>query len=292
VKYQFVEDNREQWPIRKMCRVLELCVSGYYAWRKRPVSQQKIANEELLEKIEYAYQASGHAYGSPRIYKQIKSETACSENRIARLMREHEIVAIQQKRYKQTTRANSAHPVVPNHLNRDFTATAPDQKWTVDITYISTQKGWLYLAVVLDLFSRRIVGWAMSGRMTTQLVVDALQMAVQQRQPPKGLLHHSDRGSQYTAESYRQLLDEHAFQVSMSGTGNCYDNAPVESFFASLKRERVDHMIYQTRSQARSDIFSYIEGFYNNRRLHSSLNYLSPVSFEYNWALSTSISHP
>ena len=284
MRYQFVDDNRTNWPVNRMCRVLELSQSGYYAWRKRPASPQKMANEVLLEKIETAYQNSYGTYGSPRIFEELREEEVdCSENRIARLMRQHDIVAIQEKRYKRTTRANPAHPVVPNRLGRDFKATAPNQKWTVDITYIETLEGWLYLAVVLDLFSRRIVGWAMSNRMTTQLAVDALQMAILQRRPDSGLLHHSDRGSQYTAHAYQQILQTNSFQPSMSRTGNCYDNAPSESFFGTLKNERVHHIIYKTRAEARSDIFAYIEGFYNRRRRHSSLGYLSPSSFEANW---------
>lgn len=263
-----------------MCRVLDVAPSGYYVWRKRPSSQRKMANQELLKEIKSVHEKSNGTYGSPRIYHELKEKIDCSENRVARLMQKHGIAAKQKKRYKRTTKANSDHPVAPNLLDRDFTATAPNQKWTTDITYIPTLEGWLYLAVVLDLFSRRIVGWAMSARMTSSLVIDALQMAIQRRQPPTGLLHHSDRGSQYTGQLYQQLLKDNHFIVSMSGTGNCYDNAPTESFFGSLKTEHVHHVLYESRAQARTDIFFYIEAFYNRQRLHSTLDYVSPEAYE------------
>lgn len=263
-----------------MCRVLEVSPSGYYAWRKRPSSQREMANEKLLKEIKRVHEKSNGTYGSPRIYHELKEQVACSENRVARLMKRHDIAAKQKKRYKRTTKATKAHPVTPNLLDGDFTATAPNQKWTTDITYIFTREGWLYLAVVLDLFSRRIVGWAMSARMTSDLVIAALQMAIQNRQPPAGLLHHSDRGSQYTGQPYQQILRDNRFLVSMSGTGNCYDNAPTESFFGSLKMEHVHHIFYETRAQARTDIFFYIEAFYNRQRLHSTLGYVSPEAYE------------
>ena len=264
----------------RMCKRLGVSSSGYYAWQKRPSSQREMANQELLKEIKAVHEKSNGTYGSPRIYHELKEKIACSENRVARLMQKHDIAAKQKKRYKRTTKANSAHPVAPNLLDRNFTATEPNQKWTTDITYIPTLEGWLYLAMVLDLFSRRIVGWAMSTRMTSDLVIDALQMAVQQRQPPPGLLHHSDRGSQYTGQPYQQLLKDNHFIVSMSGRGNCYDNAPAESFFGSLKTEHVHHVLYETRAQARADIFFYIEAFYNRQRLHSTLDYVSPEAYE------------
>jgi len=280
MRYQFIEDNRKEFAITLMCGVLDVSSSGYYAWRKRPSSQQEMANQELLKAIEVAYEKSNGTYGSPRIYAEVKEDVACSKNRVARLMKKQGLAAKQKRRFKHTTKANAAHPIAPNLLDRDFTATAPNQKWTSDITYIDTQEGWLYLAVVLDLFSRRIVGWAMSAHMTTDLVLDALNMAIQHRQPPPGLLHHSDRGSQYTGRLYQQLLKDKGFQVSMSGTGNCYDNAPTESFFGSLKTEHVHHANYKTRVEARSDIFFYTEAFYNRQRRHSTLGYLSPDAYE------------
>ena len=280
MRYQFIEDHREEFVVTHMCRVLDVSPSGYYAWRKRPFSQREMANQELLKEIKAVHEKSNGAYGSPRIYHELKDKIACSENRVARLMHKHDIAAKQKKRYKRTTKANSSHPVAPNRLDGDFTATAPNQKWTTDITYIPTLEGWLYLAVVLDLFSRRIVGWAMSAHMTSALVIEALQMASQRRQPWPGLLHHSDRGSQYTSQPYQQLLKNHRFIISMSGTGNCYDNAPTESFFGSLKTEHVHHVLYETRTQARTDIFFYIEAFYNRERRHSTLGYVSPLAYE------------
>lgn len=263
-----------------MCRVLDVSSSGYYAWRKRPSSAREMANHTLLQEIQAAHQASKGVYGSPRIYHEVKEKVSCSQNRVARLMKKHGIAAKQKRRYKQTTKANGAHPVAPNLIDRDFAAAAPNEKWTTDITYIPTLEGWLYLAVVLDLFSRRIVGWAMSARMTSDLVLDALHMAIRERKPAVGLIHHSDRGSQYTGAPYQALLKSHQFQVSMSGTGNCYDNAPTESFFGSLKMEWVHHTIYETRAQARTDIFFYIEAFYNRQRRHSMLGYISPAAHE------------
>jgi putative transposase len=280
MRYQFIDDHRQEFKVRLMCRVLAVSTSGYYAWRKRPTSQREMANQKLLAAIRKAHKASNETYGSPRLYAEIKGDIPCSLNRVARLMKKHNIAARQKKRYKRTTKANAAHPVAPNRLGGDFTAIAPNQKWTTDITYVPTGEGWLYLAVVLDLFSRRIVGWAMSARMTSDLVKDALRMAIQQRQPAPGLLHHSDRGSQYTGQPYQQLLKDHYFIVSMSDTGNCYDNAPTESFFGSLKTEHVHHILYETRAQARTDIFFYIEAFYNRQRRHSTLGYVSPAAHE------------
>ena len=205
---------------------------------------------------------------------------ACSENRVARLMRLRSIRGRQTRRYRTTTKRNRAHRVAPNLMRRDFTAEGPNLKWAVDITYIWTAEGWLYLAVVLDLYSRRIVGWAMSDRMTDDLTLAALRMALNRRQPAEGLMQHSDQGSQYTSAAYQAVLSAHGILVSMNGVGSWYDNAPVESFFGTLKTEWVHHQIYLTRQQARTDVFHYIEGFYNRRRRHSALDYLSPEEFE------------
>lgn len=280
MRYGFIEAHRQEHPVTLLCRVLAVSSSGYYAWRRRPTSQREMANEMLLEAIRRAYDASLGTYGSPRIHAELKEQLPCSRNRVARLMKKHQIVARQKRRYKQTTRANAAHPVAANLLAGDFTATAPNEKWAADITYIPTQEGWLYLAAVLDLFSRRIVGWAMSARMTSELVLDALEMALRARRPAAGLIHHSDRGSQYTGSPYQQRLKENQLQVSMSGTGNCYDNAPAESFFGSLKMEWLFQTQHETRAQARTDVFFYIEAFYNRQRRHSTLGYLSPAAFE------------
>jgi len=256
MRYQFIADHQKEFPVRRMCRALCVSPSGYYVWRNRPVSQREMANQELLEEIKAVHEESYETYGSPRVYEELKENgVTCSENRVARLMREEGIQAKQPKRYKVTTKADKSHPVAPNLLERDFTADAPNQKWTADITYIPTLEGWLYLAVILDLFSRRVVGWSMSARMTSSLVIDALNMALRQRQPGPGLLHHSDRGSQYTGRPYRTLLEENFMLSSMSRTGNCYDNAPSESFFGTLKTELVNHCLYATRAAAKTDIF-------------------------------------
>jgi len=265
-----------------MCSVLQVSRSGYYAWRKRSPSKRKMANQRLLGKIKTIYKENLEAYGSPRITQVLRQQDwMCSENRVARLMRLNDVRAKSSRRFRVTTRRNATHPAAPNRLLRNFSsAQRPNQIWLADITYIPTQEGWLYLAAVLDLYSRRIIGWAMDRRMTEQLTLDALHMAVQQRRPVLSLMHHSDQGRQYTSQAYQDRLEAHTIQVSMNGVGTWYDNAPMESFFGSLKSERVHHMAYSTRRQARTDLFAYIESFYNIRRLHSSLGYLSPVAFE------------
>ena len=281
MRYQLIEDYRDMFPIHLLCQVLTVSRSGYYAWRIRPVSQREMANCELMKKIKVVHEDSWETYGSPRVYQELKAQgISCSENRVARLMQSHGIRAKQVKRKKMTTKANAAHLVAPNLLNGNFTAERPDEKWLADISYIPTAEGWLYLAVIMDLFTRLIVGWSMAARMTSSLVEAALEMALQQRQPPPGLLHHSDRGSQYTGKDYQILLKSNIIEVSMSSTGNCYDNAPIESLFGTLKTELVHHRAYRTREEAKSDIFFYIEGFYNRRRRHSALGYLCPVDFE------------
>jgi transposase InsO family protein len=264
-----------------MCTVLGVSPSGYYAWRKRPPSAQEMANQQLLKKIEAVFEESGETYGSPRVYRKLDRQgVKCSENRIARLMRLRGLKAKQTKRYRTTTKRNKSHPVAPNVLQRDFAARRPDEKWLADITYISTWEGWLYLATILDLYSRRIVGWAMSERLTDDLTLTALRMALQRRRPGPGLVHHSDQGSQYTSRTYQALLKDYGFRPSMNSVGSWYDNAPMESFFGTLKSECVHHAIYRTRDEARADLFSYIEVFYNRRRLHSALDYFSPEEYE------------
>jgi transposase InsO family protein len=282
MRYGFIKGHGELFPIGRMCQVLAVSTSGYYAWLKRPVCQRAKANEALKHKIERIYQASDGTYGSPRIYHELADMGAsCSENRVARLMRQHGIAAKQsKKRSIITTVRNLADPVAPNLLNRQFQAVLPNRKWLTDITYIQTEEGLLYLAAVLDLYSRKIVGWAMADHLKTPLPLAALKMALHQRQPKSGLLHHSDRGSQYTSDLYQSLLHRSRCQVSMSRTANCLDNAPMESFFGTLKTERTDHRHYRTRAEAQSDIFLYIEGFYNRRRRHSALGYVSPDQFE------------
>jgi putative transposase len=280
MRYRFIHTHHGEFDIKTMCRTLEVSRSGYYAWRSRQPSRRSQANQQLVEEIRQVHQTSRQTYGSPRVHAELKARgIECNHKRVARLMHVHGIQAKQRRRYKITTRANPRRPVAENLLKRDFTAGRPNQKWVADITYVSTHDGWLYLATVLDIFSRKIVGWSMSDRLKTNLVEDALQMALDRRQPQPGLLHHSDRGSQYTSIDYQALLERHHIRVSMSGTGNAYDNAMMESFFATLKTECVDRR-YATRTEARLAIFEYLEVFYNNQRRHSSLGYLSPVAFE------------
>ena len=281
MRFQFIADHCHQLTVRCMCRVLDVSPSGYYGWHTRPASAREMANRELVKNIEAVYNNTYGIYGSPRIYRELKAQgVVCSENRVARLMRLYHIRAKQTRRYKVTTKRNKLHAVAANLLQRDFSAERPDHKWLSDITYIPTLEGWLYLAVVLDLFARRIVGWAMSERITSALTVDALWMAIRRRHPAPGLIHHSDQGSQYTDRAYQTVLQEHCIQVSMNGAGTWYDNAPMESFFGTLKSEWVSHRMYRTRNEARPDLFFYIEGFYNRRRRHSSLGYLSPEAYE------------
>ena len=281
MRFQFIDDHRKVFSVTRMCKALRVSPSGYYAWRSRPVSAREMANRELVKKIETVYYDSYETYGSPRVYHELKAQdVACSENRIARLMRLRGLRAKQVRRYKGTTKRNKRHPVAPNLLKRDFRADRPDHKWLTDITYIPTQEGWLYLAVILDLYNRGIVGWAMSERMTSALTINALQMAIRERRPGGGLIHHSDQGSQYTDGTYQALLKDHGIQASMNGVGTWYDNAPMESFFGTLKSELVHHRVYHTRDEARPDLFFYIEAFYNRRRRHSSLDYLSPEAYE------------
>jgi transposase InsO family protein len=282
VKYQFIAAHQEEFKITVMCRVLAVSRSGYYAWLKRPTSARKMADQELSQQIKEIHQQSRQTYGSPRIQIELaENGVNCGQKRVARLMREEELCAKQNRKFRVTT-TNSDHPypVAPNLLDQDFSASRPNEKWLTDITYIPTAEGWLYLAVVLDLYSRRIVGWAMGDSLERHLVIAALQMAIKMRQPPPGLLHHSDRGSQYASDDYQALLTHYQMRCSMSRKGNCYDNAPTESFFGTLKTELVHHCHYQTKAEAKTDIFEYIEVFYNRFRRHSALAYQSPVNFE------------
>lgn len=261
--------------------MMEVSISGYYAWRDRPLSARAQANRELVEEIQAIHSQSRKTYGSPRIHAELVARGfRASQNRVARLMRAADIRAQRKKKRKRTTDSQHDHPIAPNWLNRDFQAEAPNQKWLGDITFIPTREGWLYLAAILDLFSRKVVGWAMEDTLESSLVEQAFHMAVQNRKHVHGLLHHTDRGSQYAGGLYQSLLAAHNMQVSMSDTGDCYDNAPMESFFSTLKCEQVHFQEYLTRADARTDIFAYIEGFYNRVRRHSSLGYLSPAEFE------------
>jgi putative transposase len=279
--YQFVEEHRAAYPVRRLCCTLGVSPSGYYAWRQRPPSLRSLANQRLLTHMRVIHAEVHETYGSPRLHAELVARgLPCNVKRVARLMRLYHLRARHKRRYRVTTKVNPKGPVAPNHLAQHFQASAPNEKWVGDITYIWTREGWLYLAVVMDLYSRRIVGWALTSTQNTTLVIAALQMAIGRRQPPLGLLHHSDRGSQYASAPYQAVLHAQGFTVSMSGTGNCFDNAAMESFFGTLKVERIYRQSYQTRDQARQDIVSYIEGFYNVTRRHSTLGYRSPLEFE------------
>lgn len=282
MRFRFIRDHEEQYPIRRMCSVLSVSPSGYYAWCQRPPSERALANRQLVTKIRAIYDASRQLYGYRKVHRTLlASLIACGRNRVARLMRRAGLRSRRRRRYQvTTTQSQHRRPVAPNWLAGQFTATAPNQKWVSDITYIRTRQGWLYLAAVLDLFSRRVVGWAMERYLTDTLTVKALEMALARRQVPDGLLHHSDRGSQYASGRYLARLDQARALTSMSRRGNVYDNAPMESFFATLKTELVHHRDYSTRQEAKSDIFEYIEVFYNRQRLHESLDYRSPADFE------------
>ncbi len=281
MRFQFIDKNRQGVPVGLMCKVLAVSPSGYYAWRSRPPSAREMANRELKAAIRKALADSSQTYGSPRIYQVMrKLGLLCSKNRVARLMRAEGLHARQARRFRSTTQRNGSHRPASNLLQRDFGAERPDQKWLADITYIPTSQGWLYLAAILDLYGRRVVGWAMAERMTTELTLRALKMALRQRRPGPGLIHHSDQGSQYTDGRYRALLAKRSIEASMNGAGTWYDNAPMESFFGTLKSERVHHIVYRNRDEATTDLFYYIEGWYNRRRLHSSLAYESPEAFE------------
>jgi putative transposase len=282
MRFGFIAQQQGEFPVTRMCQVLEVSPSGYYAWKRRVPSQRQVENQRLVLHIKAIHAENLQVYVSPRIWAELADQgIRCSENRVARLMRQHGIRAIQAKRRRvQTTDSNHGLAVAPNLLDRQFEADEPGQRWVSDITYIPTQHGWLYLAAIMDLCSRRIVGWAMDKTLESPLAEQALKMALTgcSRQP--GLLHHSDRGSQYASDKYRELLETHQMVASMSRAGDCYDNAAMESFFSTLKCERVHHQDYVTREQARQDLFAYIELFYNRRRRHSALGHLSPVQYE------------
>jgi len=281
MKYVFMAAHEGEFAVKRMCKVLNVKRSGYYAWRKRKPSTREQANQALLAMIQTEHQKSRKTYGSPRLHVVLRRQgVKCGRNRVARLMRLNGIVARRKRRYyPRTTQRQAGVIPAPNRLNQDFSASAPNRKWVSDFTYIETAEGWLYLAVVLDLFSRKVIGWAMSARMDAALVEAALRMALMGRRPPAGLLHHSDQGSQYTSSTYLICLNAALAELSMSGAGNCYDNAVMESFFSTLKTECVTG-VFLTHAQARSVIFEYMEVWYNRQRLHSTLGYLSPVDFE------------
>jgi putative transposase len=280
--YRFIDQHNNQWPVRWLCETLEVSPAGYYAWRRSPRSVGEQRRDTLLVEIRAVHAQFKGRYGSPRIHAALVARGHdCWVNTVAKLMRDNGIAAKTARKFRCTT-TNSNHdlPVADNLLDRQFDAAAPNESWVADITYIPTREGWLYLAAVEDLYSRRVVGWAMAEHMESRLVVDALDMAVQRRLPEEGLLAHSDRGSQYASEHYQLLLAKHGITCSMSRRADCWDNAPMESFFASLKKELVHGADFATRAEARAAIFEYIEVFYNVQRRHSSLGYVSPAEYE------------
>jgi len=284
MKYEFMQKNSMPFSIERMSKVFHVSRSGYYKFLNLGDSKRIIENKRLLEKIKVAHRNSRKTYGSPRIYKELKSQgEPCSRKRVSKIMRENGIVAKMKKRFKVTTKVDAKAKVAPNLLKQDFTAERPNERWVADITYIATAQGWLYLAAILDLFSRQIVGFSMSERMTTDLISTAFLQAITHRKPAAGLMHHSDKGCQYTSSKFQSLLKRHEIRVSHSGVGNCYDNAAMESFFHTLKTEHIYFENYQTREQAKQSIFEYVEVFYNRQRRHSTLGYLSPVNFEKQW---------
>lgn len=282
MKYGFIARHRSVWPTRTMCRVLAVSHSGFYEWMGRAPSQRSQDDARLTRLIRESFELSDRTYGSPRVWHDLRAlGESCGMNRVIRLMHLAKLQARhKRRRLPGDTGSRLENHIAPNHLQRDFQASGPNQKWVADFTYIWTAEGWLYVAAVLDLYSRRIVGWSMQESMTSQLVVDALMMAVWRRGRPVALLHHSDQGSQYTSEHFQKLLDEQGITCSMSRAGEVWDNSAMESFFSSLKTERTARKVYRTRGQARSDVFDYIECFYNPMRRHSTLGYLSPVQFE------------
>lgn len=281
MRYAFIEEHRHMWRIVLMCKVLEVSVSGFYDWRERPTSERAKKDNELTEQIVMFHCGSHCTYGSPRIYKDLKAAGyTVGENRVARLMKLQGIKGKAKRKYKTTTTSQHQRPKADNLVKRNFTVTEPNKLWLSDITYIATLEGWLYLAVILDAFSRKVIGWAFSDRLTDTLVLTALAMAKQQRNITADLILHSDQGSQYASLDFIQSLQDAHITQSMSGKGNCYDNALAESYFATLKTEEVADTPYLTRQQAITSIFKYIETFYNPKRRHSALNYLSPNNFE------------
>jgi putative transposase len=281
MRYGFVEAHRGRWPVRLMCRVLRVSPGGYYDWRGRPQGSRAAKRDALVVAIKAVHAEVKARYGSPRIHAELVARgMPCCVNTVAGLMHDEEIAAKTKRKFRCTTDSNHGRPVAENVVDRQFEPAAPDRLWAADITFIPTGEGWLYLAAVEDLYSRKIVGWSMGSRIDSRLVVDALEMAISRRLPGEGLVAHSDRGSQYASEHYQGILAGHGIVCSMSRRANCWDNAPMESFFASLKKELTHGEDYATREEARASIFEYIEVFFNRVRRQSSLGYVSPAEYE------------
>jgi transposase InsO family protein len=281
VRFALVDEAKKEFPVHRLCRVLGVSQSGYFAWKGRPACRRQHEDMVLLAHVRSAFALSHGTYGSPRMARELQdSGLAVGRRRTARLMRENGLRARQKRRFKRTTDSNHNSPVAPNLLDQDFSAEGPDQKWGSDISYIWTREGWLYLAVVIDLFARRVVGWAVADRLHQELALTALRKALTMRRPAPGLIHHADRGSQYCSTDYQAEPRKHGILISMSGKGNCYDNSMVESFFKTLKSELVWRTMFETRQDAEQAIGRYIDGFYNPVRRHSALGFTSPVKFE------------
>lgn len=281
MRFAFIDAWKEEWPVEFLCRVMQVTSRGFRAWRSRPMSRRQRDDMVILAHIREQHRLSLQSYGRPRMTEELQElGLQVGHRRVGRLMRENGIKIIRTQKYRATTDSNHAFNIAPNLLDQDFFADAPNQKWAGDISYIWTSEGWVYLAVILDLYSRRIIGWAVSNRMKRDLAIRALDMAVALRQPPEGCIHHTDRGSQYCSNEYQKRLSKHGLKVSMSGKGNCYDNSMVETFFKSLKAELIWRNRWENRRQAEGAIFQYINGFYNPRRRHSSLGGKSPLAFE------------
>jgi len=286
VKFTWIEEHQGRWPVKAMCEVLGVSRSGFYAWQSRPASGRDQWRSALTEQVRRVHADSREIYGSPRVHRQLQAEgVECNVKTVAKVMRENDLRSKMRRRFRvHTTDSRHEHRVAPNRLDRQFVQEKPNVAWAADLTYVPTDEGWLYLAVVLDLHSRRVVGYTMADHLRASLAIDALTMAIRQRkkrsQPLDGLLHHSDRGVQYACDPYATVLAAHGITASMSRVGNCYDNAVAESFFGTLKTELIHHEHYATRAQARESIAEYIDEFYNSRRLHSSLGYVSPDDFE------------
>lgn len=281
MKYAFIRAHSREFRIWSMCKVLKVSRSGYYGWRDRPESKRDQQDRVLLEQIRNVHERNKQAYGANKTWRALREEgVVCGKHRVARLRRLDGIEARRKRRFRLAYQARQSAPPAPNLLKAPFKASRPDQVWMADITFVATRSGWLYLAVLIDLYSRMVVGWSMKERRDQDLVNEALGMALKQRTPKVGVLHHSDQGIQYSSGSYLQLLEQHGFVRSMSRKGNCYDNAVVESFFSSLKNELIHFQDYYTREQARTEIFEYIEVFYNRQRIHQSLAYQTPAKYE------------
>jgi len=281
VKFALMKAEKAEFPIRFMCEQLGVSRSGYYAWEGRSPSDRAVETADLGDAVEAIYCDYKGRYGSPRIVRELRAQGRCTgRNRVAHIMQKKGLVARRRKRFRCTTDSNHPFPIAENLLDRNFETSAPNQVWVTDLTYIWTRQGWLYLSAILDLYSRAVVGWSMSDRIDTTLCLKALEMAVKTRRPAAGLVHHSDRGSQYASHDYREALGQHGMVCSMSRRGDCWDNAVAESFWGTLKNELADEMDFASRSEARRVIFEYIESFYNLRRRHSSIGYCSPREYE------------